>query len=801
MKISMIKDKLLQFHYTFLFFFFPVILYSEPFVYTDSLSTNDTLINPKKDSLYKSLKSDTVVFSPNKDPEYHITKVSNDLIVLDGELNESVWKSLPKMSNFCEIDPGDNTKADVETIAMMCYDENYLYIGIICYENDVEKIRKTFSNRDNIFSDDGVDVILDTYGEGKLANEFVVNPYGLQGDLIWTYPGNESSNYDAVWYSNAHIYNDRWTVEYKIPFKSIRFPDKQNSVWNFHIIRTRPRENRTQYSFSPLYRNDATLFTRSAKLIGINNVRGGKNLEILPYVLGSQAGSKSDFSDANSKFVNEKAKGEFGANLKYGITSTLTADITYNPDFSQVESDAAQINVNNSFVLNYSEKRPFFLEGANIFDSPYYIVYTRSIYNPLVAAKITGKVGKTEIGFLSALDKNSAFILPFEDYSNYLLTNRKSFSNIFRLKHTIKNETYIGFIFTDREVNKEGNSYLDVDGYNRVYGVDANVKLGDNYYFQTQVVKYDTKEITYPDYNNFLRFNQDKYTAALDGESYSGVGAYAKFSRSAKHWNFNISYNMTPPNARRDLGYLNRNDYKQLDTWHAYMLYPENSFFLRVQPQIESYVKHTYDGSLKELVVNPGVWMKLKGQIQLSLDALLVNNELFNGVYVEGARRLSLNANINTLDRFIFGFYLAGGKYIIREDVPYIGYGGEGQFWCTIKPLNRLTLDLNYDYFELSKSFQGEKISASYILRNVLSWQITKSISARFITEYNGFSNSFYMNPLISFRPNPFTIFYFGFTHSYEDLPELNTIPIKDISKYVLTQRQFFLKLQYLFRV
>jgi hypothetical protein len=786
-------------HILILFLFLPVIAYCLPYEFPDSLKSDETFSTLDTNSKIVSVKSDSV--SIIKSLDYNVTRVANGLIDADGELNESIWKSLPKLTDFYEVDPGDNTKADLETVAMMCMDEDYLYIGVICYEKDVTKIRKTFSARDNMFNDDFVDVMFDTYNEGKQALEFVINPYGIQGDLIWTYPGNESSNYDAVWYSGAHIYKDRWTAEYKIPFKSIRFPDKPGAVWGFHIIRNHPRENRTQYSFVPIPRNSPTLFTSHGNLSGISNVKGGKNLEILPYMLTSQNGYIKDPSDANSDFHNDKTRGEFGVNLKYGISSTLTADVTYNPDFSQVESDASQINVNNNFALYFNEKRPFFLEGANIFDSPMNLVYTRTLYNPLLAAKITGKIGKTDIGFLSAMDKNSAFIIPFEDYSDYLLTNRKAFSNLLRIKHTIKNETYVGFIFTDREVNKDGSNYFNVDGYNRVYGVDANVKIADNYSLQMQAVKYDSKEITYPEYSNSNHFDDNKYTSALDGEKFSGIGAYVNLARSAKHWNFNLSYNMVPPSARRDLGYLNRNDYKHLEMYNNYVFYNDNSFFLRIQPQLDTYVRHTYDGRLKELVVYPGVWMKLKGQIQLNFNLLLVNNELYFDKYVEGARRASLNVNINTFDRFTFGFYANGGKYIVRQDNPYTGFGAEGQFWFTFKPVNNLTLDLNYDYFELSKNYQGEKLYAGYILRNVLSWQLTKSLSARLITEYNGFSTSFYLNPLVSFRPNPFTIFYFGFTHSYQDLPQLNATPVNDISKFVLTERQFFLKMQYLFRI
>jgi len=752
-----------------------------------------------------TLLNDTTTskFKPNESPEVLIGKILNGQIELDGELKEEIWENAVKINNFCEVEPGDNVKPEVNTEVYMCYDDDNVYFGFVCYDDAPEKIRKTLTQRDAIYNDDFIGVMIDTYGEGKQAYELLINSKGIQADLLWTTPGNEDDTYDAIWYSEATVLNDRWEAEISIPFKSIRFPSKDVQEWKMHIIRNRPRENRQQMSWVKIERNSTTLFSQSGKLKGIEKIKGGNNIEILPYFTSSQSGSISDYSDANSKFDNEKIKGQFGFNLKYGISSTLTADFTYNPDFSQIEADAGIISVNSPFALFYSEKRPFFIEGANIFSSPLRVVYTRTINNPVAAMKLSGKIGKNEIGYFTAYDNNTPFIIPFEDNSDFISTNRKSLSNIFRFKHTLNNESYVGFLFTDRQVNKPGNDFLNVDGYNRVFGFDGYVNLSENYFLQFQLLKYVTKEITEPDYDNPGTFDIGKHTRALDGESYSGLGSYITLNRSAKHWNFTLTYNDASPVARRDNGYISNNNFRTLSLWNGYLFYPEKDFLNRIQPSIFGIVRYTYDGKLKEVFFQPEVWLRFKHQLSISAGFFLVNNEEFEGKYHQDVRRVYLNFNSSTFNIIRGGLWTQAGKFIVRSSYSYVGFGGEFQFWVTVKPLDNLILTADYSYFELAKNYGGEKLYAGYILRNTLNYFATKDLSLRVITEYNTFGSSFYINPLVSYRPNPFTIFYFGFTHQFDKLDLVPGDPeyYKNTSKYILTNRQFFLKFQYLFRI
>jgi hypothetical protein len=768
-------------------------------------------LNQTNDTLSASQKNDTK-FTPNSFNSINIKKFENANLNIDGELNEAVWKKIGKYGNYCEVSPGDNTKPQVETEVMMFYDDENLYFGFICYDDDISKLRKTICERDKMFSDDFCGFFIDTYNESRQAYELFVNPYGIQGDLMWTTPGNEDDTFDMIWYSDAKIYKDKWTIEVAIPFKSIRFPNKKVQDWQVQFLRVRPRENRYQYSLMALSRDDPTLFTKPCKLNGVESVKGGKNIEFLPYLIGNQTGSISDRKNSSSEFKNERIESDFGFNLKYGITSNITADLAVNPDFSQVESDAGVVTVNNPVAYSFSEKRPFFLEGANMFNSPLYVVYTRSINNPFLALKLTGKSCKTEFGYLSTYDKNTSFLVPFAERSDVFSTDRTSLTNIFRIKHTLKGESYLGFILTDREVNNEGpftmkllnfDSYknnkaqfLNVDGYNRAFGFDGKFNFWDNYILDFQVMKYITKEINYPYYNVSGKFDGGKYTEAFDGEYFTGFQNYAILTRSARSWNYNISYRDISPTARRDNGFLQINDFREIATWQGYLFYFDNKTILRVQPQVYTYIRTNYDGTPREQFAQPQVWIQFSKQISLSTGFMVINNEKFGGVFHEGVRRAYINYNINTLKLITLGGYFEMGKYIIRSDNPTVGYGMDIELWSTFKPFNNITMQNNYVYYELSNGYRGEKIYAGYIFRNTTSYNFTKDISLRLITEYNTFSGSLYLNPLASYRPNPFTIFYFGVTDMFNDTDTPNGQP-----KYILSDRQFFLKIQYLFRM
>ncbi len=722
----------------------------------------------------------------NRKPEITISKCSNTEIKIDGVLSEPVWETCQSASNFVEIEPGDNIAASVNTEVKMTYDDNYLYVAFICYDDRISKLRTNLTDRDKMYSDDYVGIVLDTYNDNKQAYEIFVNPYGIQGDGIWTKQGEEM-NFDMLYDSEAKIYNDKWIVEIAVPFKSIRFPDKDDQEWGVHIIRTRPRESRTQFSWAKVSRDNSEFLSQAGILKGFKKLKKGKQLELLPYIIGSHYGYRDNPYDPNSKFINEKIKGDLGIGIKYGFSSNLTGEISFNPDFSQVESDAGQISVNSSSAIFYPEKRPFFLDGSNIFNSYINVVYTRMLNNPLYTAKLIGKIDDIDVGYLMGYDQNTTYILPTKYGSSFIPTELKSFGNVLRLKKSLSGESYIGFIGTDRETG---------DSYNRVFGFDGSFNFATKYYFNWEVLGYLTKELNDTNlYSNSIPINKKGNDAGFNGEKFSNIGGTFSISRNSRHWNAELFLNIAPPEARRELGYMGKNDFRELGIWQGYTIYPKKSFILRIEPSFDAGIQYDYDGRIKEQWVAPKFNIQFTRLINANGGFLAVNNENYYDVYHKNVHRGWLNLNINTSSKATGGVFFEMGKYIVRFEEPsYVGWGWNAEAWLTLKPMDNLELENDYNYFELSKEKGGEKLYSGYIFRNKTSFQFTRRFFLRIVVQYDSFSKSFDIDPLLSYKWNPFTIFYMGSTHN---LADIGTSP--NHGRFLETQRQFFAKFQYLF--
>lgn len=747
-----------------------------------------------------SEKKDTagVSFKPNILPELNVPKLNAGNINIDGELNEEVWKNAGTADNFTEISPGDNVKPEVETKVRIFYDDDYIYFGYICYEKDMESVRASVSDRDRMYGDDWVGPFIDTYSDLKQGFEMYVNPKGIQGDLLWT-SNNEDSNYDIIYDSEAKMYKDKWTAEMRIPFKSLRFPDRKEQKWRIHLLRNRPRGARQEIYWASVSRDNPNFLGQSGTLNGIKDVKRGRDIQILPYILGTQNSTLEDFSDPNSKFTHGKLEGEIGLSAKYGLSSTLTLDATYNPDFSQVEADAPRININSPFALFYPEKRPFFLEGIDHFATPINVSYTRSINNPLFAAKLSGKINKLDIGFISAYDENTPFIIPLTERSFFLSSNKNSVSNILRMKYDMGGENYLGFIFSDREESADSSKAFGFSGFNRNYGFDGKFNFASNYYLTFQVLQNNTKEIndTSFKYNSLkdYRFDDNKYTALLDGESYSGSNVYLSFNRNARNWSFYSEYFFQAPTVRRDNGFIQRNNFHQLFMQQEYNFYPEGKVLRRVNPELNMEIRYDATGKLKEQFVELNLVTDWTNGIWTSAGYLPVNNEDYGGIFHKNVNRWHFNMEANNLSKYITGgFYYEGGKFIVRfEDPTYVGFGHNLDLWATINPFDRLRNDINYSYSELSKSADGEKLFAGYVVSDKISYQFNKNFFLRVLLQYDLFSRNFTVDPLLSYKWNPYTILFLGSSHDISEISDN-----KGFGKYTETDRYFYLKFQYL---
>ena len=727
-------------------------------------------------------------FEPNVKPNIDVTRADGP-IVIDGEMNEAAWKKAGIARNFSETFPGDQTKPPVGVTVYSMYDESNFYL-FYKIEDDPNDIRVHISDRDAIWQDDYVGLILDTNGDGATQYFIASNPIGIQGDTRISRNGEDAS-FDLIYHTAAKVTETGYQVEFAIPFRSLRFPEADIQKWSGTFWITRPRSSRNTYSWAAIDRDDNCFTCQFGTLTGMQGVKSGKNLEILPSLTTTQYGSLNDSGDPSSGFKNQRVAADPSLNVKYGITSDLTADLAVNPDFSQIEADAAQIDVNSTFALFYREQRPFFQEGADLFDTWIDAVYTRSINDPILATKLTGRFGRTSVAYIGGRDDISPLLVPLEESSEVVADAGKSYSNIVRVQHNLPGNSFIGALATDRRMDDGGSGSLA--------SVDALVRFGKKYQIEAQFAGSHTIEPNNPELLDAgdATFDNGNHTVALDGESFSGFATYTSLERDARYWTFDVDYWTYSPNFRTDNGFVTQNDNKRFSFFQGVTLYPKAEFVDRIFPRMQVARIWNFDNVRKDEWAGGGFSMRMKRQTNLNVDAFF-SNELFRGTDFRGLSNLEFSIFSNCSNPVQAGFYVSGGKRIARNlDVPEIGNGLNFGSDATIRPTQRLVLSPSFEYSRLTDRETGEEFFSGYILRMRTNYQFTRRLFARVITQYNHFSERLEIDPLVTYKINAFSAVYVGSTHDLNSFERTNDPNAKF---YRQSSRQLFLKLQYLVR-
>ncbi len=716
-------------------------------------------------------------------------KIDDD-IKLTGTLSDPHWKIAPTVQCTFEIQPGENTPAKQKTWVKTLYNSRYIYFGFICEDTHPSEIRAHVTDRDNNFEDDFVFVGIDTYEDNQRGYEFAVNPFGIQSDLLRT-QNNEDPSWDAVWYSKAAINSKGYIVEIAIPFQSLHFPSAETQNWSVMFVRNYPRDSRYQNSWTPVDRNDPCIICQSGTLKGLKGLQATGSIEVLPYAMGFQAGNLNDADDPNSGFVNGKVNGRVGGGIKYVPNPSLSVEAVVNPDFSQVESDATQVSVNTTFAIFYPEKRPFFLNGADQFTTQVTDFYSRMINNPLAAAKLIEKSQHLTIAYLSAEDRNSPFIVPGEEGSSFVESSLKSFSNILRAKYDFGTQSFIGVLGTAR--NFSNPREWKTSAHNYTGGIDWNLLFGGNYTFLGQALLSDTKEIAdtslFSD-NGF--FGNTRFTKTFDGETYGGTGVYAQFRRDARKYSFQLKYQDLSPTFQAQSGFITGNNFRLISFSNSYAFYPVNELIDNGNVFADGNVQFNYDNVRKDRWATVGLFLQMKSQTSVTIQYLPYNEELFHGVRFSGINRGEVQINSSPTSSVQISADAQIGRFIYRADNPSLGTGHVLSLNLTLKPASKLELDLSYARSRLSDFFSDTLFYDGYIARCTGIYQFTNDIFVRLITQYDKFNKVIEADPLFSYKLNPFTIFYAGSTHSLTDFG--SQFGIRQ------TARQFFIKLQYLWR-
>jgi hypothetical protein len=562
-------------------------------------------------------------FVPVYHPSLAISRAAGP-IEIDGHTEDAGWLGAAKADNFAEHNPGDQTKPDVDTKVLITYDDKNLYVAWFCYD-DPDEVRSFFCERDNIFSGDYVILCLDTYGEATLAYEIAANPYGIPGDLLFSTQNGEDSSYDMIFESAGRITEFGWVVEMAIPFESLRFPDRAEQVWRVDFWRNRPRESRYQYSWAAYDRDENCWPCNWGTVTGITGVEPGAGFELLPAVVASEAGSINKYNHLE----NGDIKGDIALGIGYDITSELTAEATINPDFSQVEADIAQLDVNSTFALFYPERRPFFQEGSDLFDTYFNAVYTRSINDPILAGKMTFRKGSNHMAFLSAYDEHSVIILPFEERSRFV-ENGKSYSNVLRFRHDLGEASHLGLIATNRRFNSGGSGSLA--------GIDGQIRLSASNSLRFQLLGSHTEEVdnlalVADSSFNAERFADDKYTAGLDGESFNGHALFVDLERSTGSYWGDVEYIELSPTLRADNGFEPSNNWRKLSSSIGGILrFEENTILENINGNVNIARKWNFDGVKKDEWINASWEVKFRAAQTGIHSSYMRSNELFGGI-------------------------------------------------------------------------------------------------------------------------------------------------------------------------
>jgi len=483
----------------------------------------------------------------------HAIPKVNQRIVVDGVLDEAVWQRAWSSTLDYEVRPGENTPAPVRTEVLVMHDDHQLYVGFRAFDPDPSAIRAHLSDRDQAWDDDWVGVVLDTFNDERRDYLFVVNPLGVQMDQIEV-ESNGQTPWDGIWKSAGTLTEWGWSVEIEIPFSTLRFQRSDGpQTWGFDAIRGYPRNVSAQMGAFPRDRSNNCYLCQALKIEGFAGVSPGRNLEIVPTLTATRTDQRDPFPDG--PMVDGDPDIEFGITARWGFTPNMTVSATLNPDYSQVEADARELAVNRPFAIFYPEKRPFFMEGADYFDTSMNIVYTRMMRDPAWGLKLTGKQGPHTIGTYVVDDDVTNLVIPGSESSSATSIEESTTSTVLRYKYDLGSRFTIGGLFT----NRAGSNYL-----NRVAGVDGDLRLSSTDHLFVQLLTSSTR---YPE-DVVEEFEQP------DG-SFGDWAGEVVYLHETRTWEWWAVWSDVGEGFRADLGFMPQVDYRHAEVglgynWNAY---------------------------------------------------------------------------------------------------------------------------------------------------------------------------------------------------------------------------------------
>lgn len=688
--------------------------------------------------------------------------------VIDGRLNDLVWRTASRVTEFFQR-PGrtvEGAPASEQTEVYVAYTEDQLYFGIHAYYSDPTRIRASRVDRDQIQPDDKVTFYLDPFLDMQRAYAFAVNPYGVQRDAVFTASGGMGGDvsWDTLYETAARIVEDGWIAEVAIPFKSLRYPGHgpgELHRWGLQIERDIESKNEA-ITWAPVSSNVMGFITQMGVLEGLTDLSSNRNLEILPTFTAIQVGTL----DTTAGGFRTDGVQEAGLNMKYGLTPNLTFDFTLNPDFSQIESDRPQIEVNQRFPIFFPELRPFFLEGQEIYEipGPVTLVHTRTVVDPRFGAKLSGKTGRTTFSLLVADDAAQGKVddpddPEFEQFAQAVIA---------RAKFDLYPRSYLGVTFTDREF---------LDSYSRLAGVDGDFWFGENYRFTFRAIGSDRRDL------NNTRQTGPQWNFA--------------FRKEGRNLEYRVIHYQTHPDFGTDLGFVRRVDQRNLMTQGSYTWWP-GSWVLSWGPSINYQRGYRYhDATLQDEEAGGGLNIQFARNIRVraNVDRIL---ERFREVDFRKTR-FSVSGTVNTSRKVAFDVGVNGGDEIRFSRNPFLGRTAGLNLGLTLRPSSRLQSEINLETNQFTDVRTNSEVFNIKILHAVTTYQFTDRLLLRNILDHNTFDKTLFGSLLVTYRVNSGTVFFVGYDDHHRQGDQLEPL-VFPTTRYQRTNRAVFMKLQYLFR-
>ena len=655
-------------------------------------------------------------------------------IVVDGKLDEPVWSQAAILNGFSQFSPQDGIAAADSTQILVWYSATAIHFGVRAFEPH-GTVRATLAERDRIGSDDHIQFLIGTFNDGRQAAMFAVNPLGIQADGALVEQGNRGGggftsnnssaresadlSQDFVFKSKGRLTDWGYEIEVTIPFKSLRFQSVADQTWGFNVVR-RVQHSNYEDSWTPAQRGNASFLSQSGTLAGLTDLHRGMVLDLTPELT-----DRVDGAPGTPQWDYSAGKPQLGGTVRWGITNNLTFNGTFNPDFSQVEADAGQVNFDPRRAIFIPERRPFFIDGIEQFQTPNGLVYTRRILQPQAAVKVAGKMGSTNVAFMSASDDRLASA---SGRDNPLF-------NILRLSRDLGAQSRLGLTYTDR---------VDGDNSNRVVSLDGRAVLKRIYSGAFQLAGSRTER------NGVLT------TAPL---------FEARAARDGRAFSVRALFNGIDPDFVTQTGFISRTGEVHANIAPRYtVFYPRGSRIESLSGNmlvdgLWNYVNFMRRGDARDKKLHFGTDAQLRGGWSVG-GSLLLESFGYDPQFYASRFRIEAPNGAGGLDTlpFVGTPRLPNRDWLVRFSSPrfkYLQFSGfyiEGvdenfyewassdvlyaQVTLNARPSERMRLDATYQIQQFNRRTDGSLVGLVRNPRLKLEYQVSQPFFVRVIGEY-----------------------------------------------------------------